>query len=329
MKPRITLVVLAYNQSRLVEEAVDSALGQVCEPIEILLSDDASPDSTFALMQARALAYRGPHDVVLRRNPRNLGIGEHFNAVLSNARGELVVFMAGDDISLPTRVAVTAEAWDRSGQRADLIACNLIDMSLQGVDLGVIEVDDLSEWKGVEDWVKRRPRVIGAGHAITRRLFERFGPLPPRAGHEEEIHTFRALCSGGAETLRQPLVRYRRGGVSQKMQDFSGPQYIAWIGRQNSDQLAQHSQWLADAKVAGSYDLVEAAIRREHDRESLVRDLLAAPDWLARWRAMRNATSVELGWRVRKLLYLQWPGLAASMRRLQALVRRLRHGEQR
>lgn len=329
MIPRITLAVLAYNQSRVISEAVESALAQACEPIEILLSDDASPDATFATMQACVEAYGGPHEVVLRRNPRNLGIGEHVNAVMRDVRGQLVVFMAGDDISLPTRVARTAEAWDRSGNCLDLIACNLIDMSQDGIDLGVIELDDLSQWKSPDDWAQRRPRVIGAGHAITRRLYERFGPLPPRAGHEEEIHTLRALFGGGAVTLREPLVRYRRGGVSQKMSDFSGAQYLAWIRRQNIDQLAQHAQWLADAEVAGSYALMKAAIRREHDREIFIRDLLGAGHGLDRWRVTVAASSVDLGWRLRKFLYFQWPELAGSMRRLQAQVRRIRHGEQR
>ncbi len=57
-RPRITLVVFAYNQSAMIDAAIDSALVQVCEPIEILLSDDASPDDTFARMQARAATLR-------------------------------------------------------------------------------------------------------------------------------------------------------------------------------------------------------------------------------------------------------------------------------
>ena len=86
-RPRITLVVFAYNQSAMIDAAIDSALAQVGEPIEILLSDDASPDDTFARMQAKAAAYRGPHQVRVRRNPTNLGINGHFNAVVEAAQG--------------------------------------------------------------------------------------------------------------------------------------------------------------------------------------------------------------------------------------------------
>ncbi len=327
MTPRITLAVLVYNQSRFVDDAVRSALAQECEPVEVLLSDDASPDTSFVQMQALAAAYRGPHQVVLRRNERNLGIGPHYNEVLRAARGDLVVMMAGDDISLPQRVARSAEAWDASGGRLDLIACDLIDMGCDGTDLGVLRVDDLAEWKSLEDWARRRPYIVGAGHAFTRRLFERFGPLVAGVAYEDQVNLLRALCGGGALTLHEPLVRYRRGGVSDRMREFSGAQYVAWTQRQSVKHVALHAQWLADARVAGCHGLVDRATRREHDREIFIRDLLAAPGLAARWRATREARRVDLGWRVRKLLYWQWPDLGARVRRLQAQSKRLRHGE--
>jgi glycosyltransferase involved in cell wall biosynthesis len=329
VKPRITLAVLAYNQSRFVDAAVASALAQECEPVEVLLSDDASIDTTFEQMQAQAQAYRGPHQVVLRRNPRNLGIGEHFNAVLREARGDLLVMTAGDDISLPQRVAKTAQAWDASGQRLDLIACNLIDMSPEGEDLGVLEVDDLAQWKTLDDWARRRPYIVGAGHAFTLRLFQRFGPIPTRVAYEDQVNTFRALCGGGAVTLHEPLVRYRRGGVSDRMREFSGAHYVEWTRRQNIKHVALHEQWLDDARVAGCHDLVAAATRREYDRELFIRELLAAPDLAGRLRVTRQARHVDLGWRVRKLMYWQWPEVAARVRRLQAQWKLVRHGERR
>ncbi|MDH3461396.1 MAG: glycosyltransferase family 2 protein [Burkholderiaceae bacterium] len=325
MRPRITLAVLGYNQSPFIDDAVRSALGQVCEPVEVLLSDDASTDTTYARMQALAAIYCGPHQAVVRRNERNLGIGEHYNAVLRAARGELIVTMAGDDISLPQRVDLTARAWDASAGQLDLIACDLIDMSHDGVDLGLLRVDDLAQWRSLDNWVRRRPYVVGAGHSFSRRLFERFGPLAPEVGYEDQINMLRALCGGGAVTLHTPLVRYRRGGVSGGMRNASGKEYVAWARRRNSTHLAGHEQWLADAKLAGCYELVRAATRSEYERELFVRDLLAATDLSDRFRAVRDARGVNLGWRLRKLLYWRWPGLAARIRYLQARSKHLRH----
>lgn len=63
MPPCITLLVFAFNRSALVAAAVRSCLAQACEPREIVLSDDASTDDTFAVLQALAAAYQGLHRV--------------------------------------------------------------------------------------------------------------------------------------------------------------------------------------------------------------------------------------------------------------------------
>ena len=327
MTPRITLVVLAYRQSTFIDAAVASALAQDCEPLEILLSDDCSPDRTHEQMAALAAVYRGPHEVVLRRNARNLGIGGHFNEVVCAARGELIVMMAGDDLSLPDRVARIAAAWDASGRTLDLIASHLVDMDHDGRNLGVLRVDDLARWRTVGDWARGRPYIVGAGHAFTRRLFERFGPLGPLVAYEDQINMLRALCGGGAGTIDAALVRYRRGGVSDRLRDFSGERFMAWMRRQTGKHVALHEQWLQDARRAGCEPLVEQATRREYRRELFLQALLAEPRLAGRWRATRAHREVALGWRLRKFAYLAWPALAARVRALQALSKRLRHGE--
>ena len=327
--PRITVAVLAYNQAHFIEGALASVLEQQCEPVEILCSDDASPDDTFETMQRIAAAYRGPHRVVVRRNPRNLGIGQHFNEVMKAARGELIVMMAGDDLSLPGRIAKTAAAWDASGGQLDLIASHLVDMSFDGQDLGMMKVDDLSQWRTLEDWARRRPYIVGASHAFTKRLYERFGPLGAGVAYEDQINVLRALCGGGAVTLDEPLVRYRRGGVSDRMRDFSGALFLAWTKRQNIKHVALHKQWLRDARAAGCEPLVARATDRDYQRELFIEELLAAPTQRERIAVTRRWTQVDAGWRWRKFIYLGLPGLAARIRYWQAESKRRRHGDTR
>jgi hypothetical protein len=152
--------------------------------------------------------------------------------------------MGGDDISLPERASVIAQAWEATGQRADLLACNVIDMSFAGKDLGTIQVDDLSKWRDVEDWARKRPHVIGAGHAVTRRLFERFGPLQPGVMEEDQVNTLRAVCSGGGISIRQALVRYRRGGVSSGIRQGSGQDFLHQV-RPTPESPAARQRWNA------------------------------------------------------------------------------------
>jgi len=106
-RPLVTFAVIAYKQERFVREAVEGAFAQTYRPLEIILSDDCSPDRTFEIMQEMAAAYDGPHRVRLNRNERNLGLASHFNNILSAASGEILVISAGDDISGPSRVEIS------------------------------------------------------------------------------------------------------------------------------------------------------------------------------------------------------------------------------
>lgn len=313
-RPSITLAMLAYNQSAVIDAAIASALAQTGEPIEILLSDDASPDDTFDRMQAQAAAYRGPHQVIARRNPVNLGLGGHVNAVMQAARGELVLLMAGDDLCLPERAQRVREAWEASGRKVDLIASHVIDMSLEGEDLGVLRVDDLAQWRSVADWADRRPHVIGAAHAVTRRLFERFGPMATDCLLEDQVNTLRAVCAGGACTVDAPLLRYRRGGVSSRQVDADGAALRSRLKRLAERHLALHRQWQRDATQAGCLDTVLAATDRVAQREAFLAALLADPKrtpplallWDRRFR-------VRTGWRLAKWLRVTFADLAVRV----------------
>src|ERR1017187_4006697 len=120
-RPVVSFVLLAYKQEQFIREAVEGALAQTYSPLEIILSDDCSPDRTFEIMQEMAAAYRGPHKIILNRNPKNLGIGAHVNRGMELAKGEWIVVAAGDDISLPERTARLAEKWKSSGADIKLV----------------------------------------------------------------------------------------------------------------------------------------------------------------------------------------------------------------
>jgi glycosyltransferase involved in cell wall biosynthesis len=59
----VTFALFAYNQEKYIREAVEGALAQTYEPLEIILSDDCSSDRTFETMREMAATYDGPHQV--------------------------------------------------------------------------------------------------------------------------------------------------------------------------------------------------------------------------------------------------------------------------
>ena len=322
-RPLLSILLIAYNQQATVAEAIAGALAQTWTPLEIIASDDASTDATFAAMQAAVAGYAGPHRVVLNRNPRNLGIGAHLSRLVTLSCGELLVVAAGDDVSLPTRCARLAEAWLASGRRLDLIASALEDVDERGAAHARITPSDLAAYRSAPDWIARPPFVVGAAQAWTRRLFDRFGPLPEGVVAEDLLMVFRAIVSGGAATLAEPLVRYRRGGISRRRRAMSAQDVIDRLLKNNRHSLVELPQLLADARVAGQLAAVEASLQGQLAREVFIRDLFAAHRLAARVRLVAQSGEVPLAQRLRFGLYAICPAVLAPWFALKRLgVRR-------
>jgi glycosyltransferase involved in cell wall biosynthesis len=321
-RPLVSLVLIAHRQEATVGEALAGALAQDWSPLEIVASDDASPDGTFAAMEAAAAGYAGPHALTLVRQPRNLGIGAHLSDCVARTRGALVVVAAGDDVSLPHRVRATVAAWERSGRALDLLAAPLVDIDADGRAHGELRPSDLAAWTGARQWVERPPWVVGAAQAWTRRLFDRFGPLAPGTVMEDQILVFRAIVSGGAATLDEPLVRYRRGGLSRRRRALDAATVAARLASNARHAVVELEQLLKDAATAGVLGEVGTALRAKLARETFVRDVFAADGAAARLRVVARASGVPLGVRLRVGVYAVAPWLLAPAFAIKRLVTR-------
>lgn len=320
--PLASILLIAYRQAGTVGDALRGALAQTYQPLEILASDDASGDGTWEALCAAAEGYAGPHRLVLNRNERNLGIGAHLSLLAQRAQGELLVVAAGDDVSLPQRVERVVAAWLAHDRRPDLIASALEDLDEQGQVQQRIVPSDLASYRNAADWLARPPFVVGAAQAWTRRVFDRFGPLPRGVVAEDLLMVFRAIVSGGALTLPEPLVRYRRGGISRRRRAMSAQDVRAGLLKNNRSSLVELPQLLADARTAGQLPAVEGALMARLARENFIRDMFAADCNGRRWAVFSRARAVPLSLRLRVTVYAAWPGLLAPFFAVKRLVSR-------
>lgn len=209
-RPLITFALFAYNQEHFVREAIEGAFAQTYEPLEIILSDDCSSDGTYAVMEEMAKAYDGPHKITLNQNKENLGIGGHVNRMMELMSTDIIVVAAGDDISLPHRTEVTAEAFGKSKGNAVSIYSAVIQIDSQGKELGIASSPPPDENAELDFRVRRNcPGVHGASHAWRRCVFDVFGPLGANVIAEDRAIGFRAYELGEVLFLEAPLVKYR------------------------------------------------------------------------------------------------------------------------
>ena len=208
--PLVTFFISAFNQERFIREAVEGAFAQTYSPLEIILSDDCSSDSTFEIMRAMKKEYRGPHSIILNRNDQNLGIGAHVNRIMELAHGTFIVGAAGDDVSLPQRTARIAEFLLGEGQDVVSVFSGGVMMDVSGIELGSLNAT-------FETWMREPARFVraglhgvkGASHAWRREVFDRFGPLNSCIVHEDTVIPFRALLLGRIASIPDTLVRCR------------------------------------------------------------------------------------------------------------------------
>jgi glycosyltransferase involved in cell wall biosynthesis len=97
----VTIGIPAFNAAATIERALCSAAAQTWRPIEILIVDDCSTDGTQEILSAQQTRNRA---IRLYRNAINQGVGVSRNRILSEARGEFVIFFDDDDASDPDRV---------------------------------------------------------------------------------------------------------------------------------------------------------------------------------------------------------------------------------
>ncbi len=213
--PLLTFLVLGHNQERFITAAVESAFAQTYTPLQIILSDDASDDHTFPIMEHMARSYKGRHKVELNRNSISEGIGAHLDRLMGMTRGRLIVVNAGDDISLPERTEVLFRAWERTDRRATSIYSDYTLINEDGFTLNSGTRNPAfaceSETVDLQHFIRfLAPRVNGCTHAWTPDLFSFFGPLTKQVTVEDIVLSFRSHAIGAILHVNQNLLFYRR-----------------------------------------------------------------------------------------------------------------------
>ncbi len=93
-RPLVTVVVPGYNEEKVIDASVSSILAQPYRPLEVILVDDGSTDSTAQRMRALAAA----HEEVTFVGQANAGKGAALNTGFAAGRGEIVMFVDADGV---------------------------------------------------------------------------------------------------------------------------------------------------------------------------------------------------------------------------------------
>jgi glycosyltransferase involved in cell wall biosynthesis len=213
---KTTVIILAYKHERYIRESLASALAQSRAADEIIVIDDASPDGTAAVIEESISAY--PEGMVrFIRNERNLGLTASFAKAVAKASGDILVMMAGDDVSAPERVERCIAYFAGNPSAMALISnARIIDEDSRDLGLldncaGIAEPAALSlEGLPAFTYFLRGRSSCGATAAYRAEVFKAFSPLRAGLFAEDDPAVFRAMLLGTCDFMPEPLVSWRR-----------------------------------------------------------------------------------------------------------------------
>ena len=312
---RVSVIVAAYNAAASVGRALDSVLAQTERDLEVLVVDDASTDTTAAIVAAQT---RIDPRVRLLRAPVNAGPGVARNIGLAAAQGDWIAILDADDrfqrdrLERLLRLAVDTAA--------DMVADNL-RLCPDGTPSDVVMFPP--GWLPDRGWLD--PTTFVAGNTNhrgrTRRGYGYLKPLIRRAFldapglryddarfAEDYIFLLRCLLYG-ARWVVTPVATY----------DYSIAARSATASHRAEDlvHLIVRERHLLDSLGAGGDCFLRGAMRRH------IRSVELALSWFRFAEALKRrdpgSAAAQMIRDPRTLRYILWQGLVAVPRVLARL----------
>jgi glycosyltransferase involved in cell wall biosynthesis len=217
-QPKISIVMPIYNCEEFVADAVGSILGQRDVVAEILISDDASTDDTFAVAYRTVIEYISQvglkHTVLMRAGTARL-VRDHLHLVAEAAICDVVCQAHGDDVSHPLRCSILVKVFNQEAKVSMIFdTSSTIDQEGKVVwepknfSLSDIRVESVK----YEHIIKANDdHLIGSNMAWRKSSLKIFPQLTTSYcayGHDR-VMTFRAFLVRGCYSMDACLVQRR------------------------------------------------------------------------------------------------------------------------
>lgn len=206
MKPLVSAIIPNYNYARYVGEAVESALGQTYQNIEVIVVDDGSTDNSLEVLER----YRDRIKIIEQKNS---GVCVARNRGVAESAGEYIAFLDADDVWLPEKIEKQVEKF-ASGKDLGLVHVGVIDIDASGDELAT-HLNGMEGDVSAELMMFEKAVILGGGSGvmIPRPVFDEV------EGFDESLSTsadwdlyFRISSAFSVGFIGQPLLRYRLHG---------------------------------------------------------------------------------------------------------------------
>ena len=193
-RPLVSVYITTHKRVDLLPRAINSVLAQNYRPIEIIVVDDASKDSTIDLLKKYEQQLSGERDLTFGylEHSENKGACAARNYAIRTAKGQFITGLDDDDEFFPSRIKQMVENWDDKYSAL----CSSIEVDDGGGkisyldrEIGEISLDNLLKRNVIGSQIFTKTAYLRAieGFDITFpawqdyecwiRIIDRFGPV--------------------------------------------------------------------------------------------------------------------------------------------------------
>lgn len=221
-EPLVSVVVITYNSSKYVLETLDSIQAQRYGNIELIVTDDCSPDNTVEVCQKWIEQNKGRFGrTELITVEKNTGISGNCNRGLYAARGEWVKVIAGDDL-LEEDCVSEYVSFTQSDPSIRYVSCKITVFSEKERKHEPVSAPDSFFQVGAERQLRyllaKGNFIVGASVFLHVASTRELGGFDERFPMIDDYPLFIKICGAGYKfhLLDKPLVRYRvhEGNIS-------------------------------------------------------------------------------------------------------------------
>ena len=292
--PRVSIITAAYNAAHCLPKAVQSALAQTEQDIEIIIVDDGSRDHTRLVAAELARADRRVRPIFL---PENRGPAHALNRATREARGKWIALLDADDWYEPTRLELLLDAAEAEGVQMvadnqymfDLKAGQAVGLAFherRETRIGLTEFFDATDPEAPFDFGMLKP-IFLASFIRDNHLWYRENV---RHGYDYWVLLDFFLAGGTALVMNEAFYWYVQpfGTISREWAQKGGRRYpFEHVKAVNDSVVEELKSRLAPedlAKLARRGKSLEALARLHQLREQL-----GAAQFRPAWRTLATA----------------------------------------
>lgn len=184
--PLVSIVVPVYNGSDYMSEAIDSALNQTYNNVEIIVVNDGSNDN--GKTEEIALSYG---DKIRYIKKENGGVSSALNTGIKNMKGDYFSWLSHDDLYTPDKVEKEINAIKDCALNNTVVLCDYVQVN---PDLTPIAANQNGREtiSGHLDWEKAVMYITkyganGCGMLIPKKAFEKAGLFDEKLRYCQDV----------------------------------------------------------------------------------------------------------------------------------------------